>query len=44
MPIRIPPDGQISHDELECIRRANAIELREQQREQARAIENVKQV
>jgi hypothetical protein len=39
MPIRIPPDGHISRDELECIMRANAIELREKQREQARAIE-----
>lgn len=40
MPIRIPPDGLISRDELECIMRANAIELREKQMEQARGIEN----
>ena len=39
MPIRIPMDGEITRDEFDCICRANAIELREQQREQARSLE-----
>jgi GMP synthase PP-ATPase subunit len=39
MPIVIPPDGEISREEFEIIRRANAIELREKQRSYAKAIQ-----
>lgn len=38
MPIRIPVTGIITYEELQVIMRANAIELRERQREQADAI------